>query len=179
MVHYKCNKIVHHCWGFFWQLPTLFTIAFSLHKEILAHSRNSFILLQFLDWKKLNYSIESRSGSDRGTHRRSLAFKGPLLNWILNAAIPSHWTVCCIIVKFWRMGAEFLHIWGSSPFASRIGCQNSLNRVFLRFDGFREYLFSKTPRFSKILMTLWQIAWLETKLTFQFSFILDVFKICE
>jgi len=36
------------------------------------------------------------------------------------------------------MGAEFLHIWGSSPFASRIGCQNSLNRVFLRFDGFRE-----------------------------------------
>lgn len=36
------------------------------------------------------------------------------------------------------MGAEFLHIWGSSPFASRIGCQNSLNRVFLHFDGFRE-----------------------------------------
>jgi hypothetical protein len=37
MVHHsrrKCTKIVQHCSGFSWQPQKLFTIAFSLNKEI-------------------------------------------------------------------------------------------------------------------------------------------------
>jgi hypothetical protein len=82
------------------------------------------------------------------------------------------------------MGAEFLHIWGSSPFASRIGCQNSLKRVFLHFDGFRElnakctfvFKYSKIHQEPNHFMTNCMV---RHKVNISILFYFGCFKICE